>query len=217
MGVQGCDSHLWDSCTDFYQASLDVNKNKTLEDRPKFFNFKFDEAETEKDLKIAKKLHDHNLDKAGQRTNLHRCHPKPFDEKLRKKKKFKKPSNPAPMLGRETFNDLMVKVERDSSYKKVVDNLGELQKDDLCRGKEIRPMEEVGKFKCFYGHNGSPWLYLGPFKIEENSLDPYHVTIHDLFYHHECDNVTQFLGPLLDFPPGRMNARTKKNDWTMKK
>ena len=89
MGVQGCNSKLWDSCTDFYQASLDVNNNKTLEDSPKFFNFKFDEAETEKDLKIAKKLHDHNLDKVGQRTNVHRCHPKPFDEKLRKKKKFK--------------------------------------------------------------------------------------------------------------------------------
>ena len=44
-----------------------------------------------------------------------------------------------------------------------------------------------------------------------------HVIIHDMLYTHECDNITQFLGPFLDFPPGRMNNRKLKNDWTMKK
>ena len=55
-----------------------------------------------------------------------------------------------------------------------------------------------------------------PFKIEENSHDPYHVIIHDMLYDNECDKITQFLGPMLDFPPGRMNGRKSKNDWTMK-
>ena len=109
------------------------------------------------------------------------------------------------------------KIEQDTAYTKIKNNKAELQKDDLCRGKEIRPLEEVAKLKCFHGHNGSPWLRLGPFKIEENALDPYHVTVQELLFDHECDNITQFLGPMLDFPPGRMNPRFKKNDWTMKK
>ena len=60
--------------------------------------------------------------------------------------------------------------------------------------------------KCFYGHNDSPWLKIGPFKIEENALDPYHVTILELLYEHECNNITEFLGPMLNFPPGKINS-----------
>ena len=58
--------------------------------------------------------------------------------------------------------------------------------------------------KCFYGHNDSPWLKIGPFKIEENALDPYHVTILELLYEHECNDITEFLGPMLNFPPGKI-------------
>ncbi len=75
----------------------------------------------------------------------------------------------------------------------------------------------IADLKCFYGHNNSPWLRLAPFQVEENSKDPHHVTIRNLLFDNECDNITEFLGPFLDFPPGRMNFRSAKNDWTMKK
>ncbi len=49
------------------------------------------------------------------------------------------------------------------------------------------------------------------------NFNPYIAVIRQLMYPHECESVTKFLGPTLDFPPGRMNTRAKKNDWTMKK
>ena len=54
-------------------------------------------------------------------------------------------------------------------------------------------------------------------KLEFNSFDPFHVVIKELLFPHECDNITEVLGPMLDFPPGRMHFKSKKNDWTMKK
>ena len=71
--------------------------------------------------------------------------------------------------------------------------------------------------RCFYAHSNSDWLRLGPMKIETNSYDPAHSTIKNMLYENECDVVTKYLGPHLNVPPGRMNSRSKKNDWTMKK
>jgi hypothetical protein len=215
MATQACDDSLFDSCTDFYQACLNVALNET--EPLDLFDYKFDLAKTENALSVAKQIHDHRLDKMGRRSHMHRCHKKPFDEKLRKKKKYKKEEDLPMILDRDTFEKLESKADKDSHTAGLIKSISEKQKDDLCRGKEIRPMEVVSKLKCFYGHGGSPWLYIAPFKIEENSLDPHHVTIHNLLFEHECDNITEFLGPRLGFPPGRMRHGSAKNDWTMKK
>jgi len=53
--------------------------------------------------------------------------------------------------------------------------------------------------------------------MEVNAHDPFHVTLKELLFDGECDDITQFLGPKLDFPPGRMETGARKNDWTMKK
>ena len=76
---------------------------------------------------------------------------------------------------------------------------------------------ETKDLKCFYGHSNSPWLRLGPIKIEVQNKEPYLAVLRELLYPHECDNITQFLGPLLGTPPGRMKGGVGKNDWTMKK
>jgi prolyl 4-hydroxylase len=156
------------------------------------------------------------LDRIGEKSNVHRCHKLPFDAKLKKKKKYKRPKELPKLLGRENCEELYEKMKHDFDGSVAISKISEKQKDELCRGKEIRPLNEIGKLKCFYGHNDSPWLKIGPFKIEENALDPYHVTILELLYEHECNDITEFLGPMLNFPPGRMNLKTKKNDWTMK-
>ena len=54
-------------------------------------------------------------------------------------------------------------------------------------------------------------------KIQINSHDPAHVVIKDLMSDRECDGMTEFLTPMLNFPPGKMNRKAKSNDWTMKK
>lgn len=86
---------------------------------------------------------------------------------------------------------------------------------------ENRPFQnetELKDLRCFYADNGSPWLKLGPIKLELQSFVPYVAVIRELLYPHECDGITDYLGPLLGQPPGRMSGgRSPKNDWTMKK
>ena len=47
-------------------------------------------------------------------------------------------------------------------------------------------------------------------KIEINSYDPAHATINNLLYDQECDVITKFLGPYLNFPSGQMSSGSKK-------
>ena len=84
---------------------------------------------------------------------------------------------------------------------------------DVC----FQNATETKDLKCFYGHSNSPWLRLGPIKIEVQNKEPYLAVLRELLYPHECDNITQFLGPMLGTPPGRMKGGVGKNDWTMKK
>ena len=84
---------------------------------------------------------------------------------------------------------------------------------DVC----FQNATETKDLKCFYGHSNSPWLRLGPIKIEVQNKEPYLAVLRELLYPNECDNITQFLGPLLGTPPGRMKGGLGKNDWTMKK
>ena len=78
-------------------------------------------------------------------------------------------------------------------------------------------MNETKDLYCFYGNNNSPWLKLGPIKVELQNKEPYVAVLRELVFADECDNITDFLGPFLGTPPGRMGGGTGKNDWTMKK
>ena len=51
-------------------------------------------------------------------------------------------------------------------------------------------------------------------KLELKNLNPYVAVIRQLMYPHECESVTRFLGPSLDFPPGRM-SRTTSSGFSM--
>ena len=228
MGKQGCDTGFYDSCTDYLQAALDRATSELNEnlDMSHYYGYVASPTNISRELKMAKFTHDNYLDKHGQRTAIHRTHQIPFDKKMQKKKKYKKlkamgqvedADSKKWIMGRKTYFDKADIAEKNSNYAKEFKNIVEEQKDLLCRGKELRHTNITSKLKCFWGHNDSPWLRMAPFKVEENSHDPYHVTVHELLFDHECDKVTEFLGPLLDFPPGRMNFRTARNDWTMKK
>lgn len=219
MSQEGWNSVLLNTCTDFLEATLEVGKKEHEQNisLTQYFGHVHDPATIKNDLKTAIFLHDRKLDQKGPKSALHRTHRQPFDKKLRKKKKFKNPKVLPRILGRENMTYFENQREHESELAEtILPNIEEDQRDVLCRGKEIRPANMTRKLKCFYGTSDSVWLKIGPFKIEENSHDPYHVIIHDMLYDNECDKITQFLGPMLDFPPGRMNGRKSKNDWTMK-
>lgn len=140
MATQACEAGLYDACTDFYQACLEIGQeelehNVTLS---RLFGYEFNRDNVERTLATAIKVHDHTLDHAGQRSTLHRCHKLPFDKKLRKKKKYKKATEPTLILGRPAFKEWEDKRKHDSNAGKEFNDAIEIQRDILCRKKEIR-------------------------------------------------------------------------------
>ncbi len=146
-------------------------------------------------------------------------HRLPIDKEIRKKEKKK-------ILKREKKNQREIVREDPLEEKDNVDHYErervsfrvDLQKEDLCAGHTFRNATEDKDLHCFYAHNDSPWLKLAPIKVELKSFDPYVAVFRELMLPHECDSITEYLGPLLGPPPGRMsNKGAAKNDWTMKK
>lgn len=113
-----------------------------------------------------------------------------------------------PILTEKDYNEMHKKAQ----------NLGKtgIQTDLLCSGYEFRSKEQEKDLRCFYADNGDYWLKLGPVKTELMNRDPWIVVFRELLFSNECDNVTEFLGPTLNFPPGRMVRSSSTNDWTMK-
>ena len=62
---------------------------------------------------------------------------------------------------------------------------------------DFQTPKEREKLRCFFSTSDSSWLLLGPMKIQLNSLDPYHVTIKNIMYEHECDGIIAALGSKL--------------------
>ena len=56
---------------------------------------------------------------------------------------------------------------------------------------------ERAHLRCFPGWSNSPWLKLGPMKIELAWTDPQIVTFHELLYDEECDSLTYNLSAKL--------------------
>ena len=98
-----------------------------------------------RNLADAKKIHDHFLEKAGPVSSKHRCNRIPFDQKLRKKKKYKsaksengksrpvKDKKLIPLY--QEFYNSSESLERNIAYKedKVRANF-----EDVCFGHKLR-------------------------------------------------------------------------------
>lgn len=219
IASQGQAQGLYNTMVDFYGVVIDKFKAEQEQDKPPFESFMFNTSANIKDLQRsvnnAVELHDQILIRRGSRSGI-RTHEKPVDPKLRKKKKFKKKlssyyeiKDPI-YLDEEEAKGTRKKDDPDLKHK------SDLQKELLCTGVTFRKPEDDKDLRCFYGSNGSPWLRLAPLKVEVRNHEPYVAVLKELMFHHECDNITRFLGPHLDFPPGRMNPRNNVNDWTMK-
>ena len=133
-------------------------------------------------LKTTIKVHDKVLDTKGpdgsSGGNFWKTNPVPFDEKLRKKKKFKK----------------LQKIEQNSTdqYKfQVVHSLkSEIITDQfnrLCRGEKLLKPEDLKDLNCFYLHHKDPYTRLGPFKLDDQHSYPYITVFRDFFSDREME------------------------------
>ena len=173
-----------------------------------------------KELNISIEVHDQHLLRKGSRYGKMRLFPYPKGNKLSSKeaKKIAKreKKNKAEIIRKDEVEDPFGVTKPDHYIYEENLYRVDLQKEYLCTGKTFRNETELKDLKCFYSDNNSPWLALGPLKIEMQSHEPYLVVIRELMYPHECDEITQFLGPYLGAPPGRMAGGQGPNDWTMK-
>lgn len=69
----------------------------------------------------------------------------------------------------------------------------------LCRNEPNPHPAKLPALKCRYVTNGVSFLKIGPFKMEENSLEPYIVSYHDVIYDSEIEYLKYISKPNVSF------------------
>ena len=100
----------------------------------------------------AKQLHDHNLDRIGEKSNVHRCHKLPFDAKLKKKKKYKRPKELPKLLGRKNCEDYHEKIKHGMliEWKNTTKSIS-----------SIFPIYLMKELQKYARKLNSPWIFEG--------------------------------------------------------
>ena len=134
--------------------------------------------ELKKERAIALKHHDFYLEKRGPLDQKTRTFAVPFDEILRKKKKYKK-----------ALKESKTRVEKvlqlsplfNTTYPldTARDNFFVLCKDGRMSTREVM---RDSKLVCRYQHHSNPYLRLAPFKLEEINDEPFIVVFHEIIY-----------------------------------
>ena len=96
-----------------------------------------------------KQLHDHNLDRIGEKSNVHRCHKLPFDAKLKKKKKYKRPKELPKLLGRKNCEDYHEKIKHGMliEWKNTTKSISNI------------PIYLMKEFQKYARKLNSPWIF----------------------------------------------------------
>ena len=79
--------------------------------------------------------------------------------------------------------------------------------------KFFQSLTERSTLRCTFISN-SYWLRIGPMKIQINSLDPFHLTVKELLYNHECDEIKKPLAPKLRTHQAKKPNRLKRREWS---
>merc|ERR1711892_198490 len=145
-------------------------------------------------VKDSKRIHDHILDHRGVVGPTHRCNRLPFDNKLRKKKKYKaakalktteraeKDKQIVPLYSLIKYTDKESMTEHS-----LRDNF-----ENICKGVEYRTPEMETEHKCRHLHHHNPYTMLGPFKLEELSKEPYLTVIREMMFKSEMEHFKKF-------------------------
>ncbi len=184
-----------------------------------------------------KKLHDKMLDRLGPVTHQHRCNPIPFDQKMAKKKKFKKARKEEKRVRgggnkkrqRKKMLDVISLYSEVDNFRLLRDNFQlmcsgagrdhlEEEEEELFRQ---RPPEAMAPLYCRHHHSGSPFLRLGPFKLEERSRIPLVAVVHEFLHPAEMSYLRSFASTRLfrsltgSYDGRRISSRirTSKQTW----
>ena len=192
IGVSSVNEGYYDTGIEWLQLA---RAKVALEDKLEFLDGGIKQLDDH--IKTAKQIHDHYLDKTGEVGAKHRCNRLPFDEKLRRKKKYKA-AKKEPKKWVEKDKTL---VPLFSEFKeKVIDGKKEPYKEadmrpnfeDVCIGKSHRsPEMDIGQ-KCRLLHHSDDFTRLGPFKLEQVSSQPFITVVHELMTDTEAEHFKDY-------------------------
>ena len=161
-------------------------------------------------------VHDHMLDKKGPISETHRTFPLPFNEKLRKKKKYKKFKGQKRLektlqLGKY-YDDFELKDSR--SFMAYQGNF-----HHICNHGSVNISEDF-TLNCKFQHHGDPYLKLGPFKFEELHKNPMIMSLKNFLSEKEMLTLKNLASDNLaislvgdDKEKSNTNLRTSKQAW----
>ncbi|CAG7734724.1 unnamed protein product [Allacma fusca] len=121
-------------------------------------------------LETTRRVHDEVLEKRGPSGDTWQTFPTPLNPSLAKKKKYQKVSTYKPRIF-----DPLSEAEELENFK------------TLCREEELRNPELDAPLRCRLRRRPGTKSFLGPFKVEEKSLEPYIILIHDFMLESEIN------------------------------
>ena len=148
IGISSVNAGVFDAGVEWLemaQARLEGEKDEEMFITPDMQNIKDRVQE-------ARKIHDHILDHRGVVSGTHRCHRLPFNEKLRKKKKF-----------REARQANKTSTERPARALHLVPLYSESAKEiglrdnfeHICKGAQLRTADMDSDLRCRLLHHQS--------------------------------------------------------------
>ena len=214
IGISACNRQWFDSCTKWLELAIKRwPGDKTSEGYKSAL----------RSLQMARTVHDKTLEARGPLGKgklKHRTFLLPFDEKLRKKKKYKKVRSLASKMTQFERSFLPLFESAPSPITVTArDNF-----HSMCKiGKSgWRSPEMEAKFKCRYEDHGDVYLRLGPFKLEELNDQPFVVIFHGFFNDEETDYIKDqvsnkmrrsSMGSSSVTKKAPDNVRTSKQSW----
>ena len=115
----------------------------------------------------------------------------PFNEKMAKKKKYKKArKNPSKRVIHKGIDDIDFNTLDDSTTNKNDRALGHICKEAHSKNSPVtNDPTETKMYFCRFQHHGDPYLKLGPFKVEEVFNYPFIVLFHDFLKDEESEGL----------------------------
>nr|XP_040583142.1 prolyl 4-hydroxylase subunit alpha-2-like isoform X1 [Lepeophtheirus salmonis]XP_040583150.1 prolyl 4-hydroxylase subunit alpha-2-like isoform X1 [Lepeophtheirus salmonis] len=209
LGKLSYNRGYYDRAVDWIMAAL--MKNNKNKDSSNYIRLN-------KTLSTLMRAHDEFLEKRGSPAGSDwRTYVTPFNERLAKKKKYKR----------------ALKKNNGNRRYKMVPILGRRlnprekweQFNRLCRGENLRSPSDEVQLKSFYLHHNDPYLKLGPFKVEVNNIEPSLIVIKDFIFDREGESYRNYAEDKLSRSFSLSNdgnrqvtlTRTSKQTWLFEK
>ncbi|XP_061396366.1 prolyl 4-hydroxylase subunit alpha-2 [Musca vetustissima] len=132
------------------------------------------------------------------------------------------PQNYYGLTNKQLFANGLIEERRKRVLDKPVETASEIERlyNQVCSGEVEQTPQEKRHLRCRYVTNNVPYYFLGPFKMEELSADPFVAFYHEVIYDNEIDQIISSVEDSIERSKVGGNAdsrydeiRVSKNSW----